>query len=152
MSYMSSQFDPKRHSIYIPKNKEKYTGNDNPICRSSWETVLCRYLDNNSNVLEWSSENIEIPYMFQGKKHRYFPDFYAKILNSTGTLEKWVIEVKPYKETHPPLKRGKKSHKTLLHEKVTWEKNKAKWVSAKRFCKKMGYMFKIITEKELFGK
>jgi hypothetical protein len=90
--------------------------------------------------------------MFQGKKHRYFPDFYAKIVNNNGKIEKWIIEVKPYKETHPPLKRGKKSHKTLLHEKVTWEKNKAKWISAKRFCKKMGYSFKIVTENELFGK
>lgn len=152
MSYMSTKIDPNKHSIYNPKNKEKYIGKENPVCRSSWEKVFCRYLDNNKNVLEWSSEDVVIPYMFQGKKHRYFPDFYAKIINNFGKIEKWIIEVKPYKETHPPLKRGKKSHKTLLHEKVTWEKNKVKWISAKRFCKKMGYSFKIVTENELFGK
>ena len=38
------------------------------------------YCDKNENVLEWSSEEIALPYKspLDNRIHRYFPDFYIR--------------------------------------------------------------------------
>ena len=43
-------------------------------------SYIMSFLDNNTNVLEWSSEEHIIPYRspLDGKVHRYFPDFFVK--------------------------------------------------------------------------
>jgi hypothetical protein len=109
--------------------------------------------------LEWSSESIEIKYPHpyfktaQGTPQfrRYYPDFFIKVKDSHGNVRKYVIEVKPEKETVPPdgPRRGK-SRKTILEERKRWDINKAKWKAAMNVCNKMGYYFKILTEKQLF--
>jgi len=156
MSYMSSKVG-KGDSIYRPKNVDKYTGNPQyAVCRSSWETIFCKWADNNPSVLEWSSEPIAIPYVdktskdYRGmpKKRRYFPDFLIKVLNNKGGVDVWLVEVKPYKETIPPRK-GKKSQKTQLYEQKTWGVNRCKWIAAEALCKRRGWYFKILTEKQL---
>jgi len=66
-------------SKYKPEYPKKYKGDpNNIICRSSWERVFCRYCDRNRNILEYSSEEVIIPYRspVDNKYHRYFPDFY----------------------------------------------------------------------------
>ena len=83
---------------------------------------------------------------------RYYPDFLLKCVNKSGKEQIWLVEVKPYKETTPPRKSKNKSNKTILHEGKTWEINKSKWKAAQRYCKHKGWKFKLITEKELFGK
>lgn len=150
MSKLSWSYNPKKHTIYYPKNKEKYIGKKNPICRSSWETTFCEILDKDPKVISWSSESIVIPYILEGKRHNYYPDYFVKVMLSNNTIESWIVEIKPYIQTKPPIKGRNKNRKTLMNEKITWKKNVAKWKSAKNFCDKMGYRFKIITEKQLY--
>lgn len=151
--WIQNNFDPKRHTKFWPINKEKYIGKHLPvICRSTWEKDFCNYLDRNQSILAWASESIGIPYIFKGKKKHYYPDFFIKIRNSQNEIEKYIIEIKPSKECRPPQKKGKKKHQTLINEKEVWEKNQAKWKAAEQYCKKRGYHFKILTEKNIYGK
>ena len=52
------------------------------------------YCDTNNAVIEWGSEEIIIPYLspWDGRIHRYFPDFYIKIKQHNGSIKKFVIE------------------------------------------------------------
>jgi hypothetical protein len=140
-------------SEYIPKNPEKYKGRYPIIIRSSWERMFCQWIDVNMNVISWASETHTVPYYdpVQMKYRRYYPDFWMKVKTKDG-FEEYLIEVKPKKETEPPKSVGNKSKKTKLHQEATWLTNKAKFEAAEKYCKKMGYIFKLITEKELFNK
>lgn len=141
------------HSQFVPKFPGKYIGSYPIICRSQWERQMCQWLDCNEGVVKWSSENITIHYYdpVQMKKRRYYPDFYARMKTKSG-YEEYVIEVKPHKETKPPSKRGKKSVKTKLYQEATYLTNQAKFRAAEQWCRKMGYKFKVLTEKQLFRK
>ena len=136
--------------IYKPTNPKKYIGNPNMIVyRSTWERKFCRYLDLNENVLKWASEEIQIPYYNPVKKRsaRYFPDFYMEYTDKGGKTKKCLIEVKPAKETKPPV--YKKRTKNVLIAEAMYSQNLAKWAAAKEFCLDNGWEFRIITEKEL---
>lgn len=138
---------------YYPKNKEKVfpKGKEFFITRSSWEKKFCYWCDVNPSVILWSSEPIGIPYYnpIKIREANYYPDFLIKVLDKTKKTEKvWLVEVKPYKECMPP-KIGKKKQKTIIHENVTWQQNQAKWKAAMDYCKRKGWSFKLITEKEL---
>jgi len=135
---------------FRPKNPQKYKGDaNNIIYRSTWEIKVMNYLDENPNVLWWGSEELPIPYLnpIDKKKHRYFPDFIAKMKKSDGTVMTYVIEVKPEKQTQPP--KQKRKTKSFLQESITYEINKAKWYAAEEFCKDHGWQFQILTEKHL---
>lgn len=135
---------------FRPKNPQKYKGDPNNIIyRSTWEIKVMNYLDDNPNVIWWGSEELPIPYFnpIDKRKHRYFPDFIAKMRKSDGTVMTYVIEVKPEKQTQPPTQ--KRKTKTYLQEAVTYEINKAKWYAAEEFCKDHGWQFQILTEKHL---
>ena len=45
------------------------------------------YFDRNENVIEWSSEEIAIPYVspWDNKIHRYYPDFLVKVLRACAS-------------------------------------------------------------------
>jgi hypothetical protein len=136
---------------FRPKFPEKYKGDPtNIIYRSLWERNCMIYFDQNPNVLNWSSEEIIIPYKspIDGKWHRYFPDFVIKVRNKYNQTETYVIEVKPYKETKEPEIK-KRITKQYLYEVQTWGINSAKWNAAKEFCDDRKWKFKIITEREL---
>ena len=137
-------------SIYKPNHPKKYKGDyHNIICRSSWERKFCSWCDLNENVLEWGSEEFWIPYRApDGRVRRYFPDFIIKVKESTGELKTYVIEVKPRKQTKPPIKK-KKVTKSYIYEMKTYSINQAKWKAAHEWCKDRKIEFKIITEKEL---
>lgn len=133
------------------KYPKKYKGNPtNIIYRSSYELKLMMYLDRNSNVLQWASEEFYVPYKspIDGKVHRYFPDFWVKKRNNKGITETIVIEVKPKKFTMPPTPKSKVS-KQYLYEVKEWGRNQAKWEAANKYCKHKGWKFLIVTEKEL---
>lgn len=130
---------------YKIKNKKKYKGNHkNVIYRSSWERKFMIYCDNHPSIVEWSSEEMSIPYIspIDKKTHRYFPDFVIKKLNSNNKVEILMIEIKPISQTIRPKKK-------VIKEIVRWEINNSKWKAAENFCKKYGWKFKILTEKEL---
>ena len=136
---------------YNPVNPKKYKGNpQNIIYRSLWERKFMVYCDTNDKVLEWGSEEIIIPYIspWDGKVHRYFPDFYIKVKQSTGNLKKFIIEVKPKKQTRPPKPVVRKT-KRWINEVRTFGVNEAKWKHATKWCKDNDMEFKILTEEEL---
>ena len=83
-----------------------------------------------------------------GRVHRYFPDFYIKVKESTGRIKKMIIEIKPKRQCSPPAK-PKKQTKGYLREAFEYAKNQAKWEAASEWCKDRGYIFKVFTEKEL---
>ena len=81
---------------YKINNKDKYIGNpSNIICRSLWERRVCKYLDENVNVLKWGSEELSIPYYspIDKKNHKYFPDFIVKMKNKNESTKTVIIEV-----------------------------------------------------------
>ena len=136
---------------YKTQNPSKYIGNPtNIICRSLWERRVCKYLDENVNVIRWGSEELAIPYYspVDRKMHRYYPDFIAEIKSPDGSVKTYVIEVKPKKQTKAPEKK-KKQTKSYIKECMTFAINEAKWKSAKTWCDHNDMEFKILTEDEL---
>ena len=110
-------------------NPSKYKGDASKITyRSRWELVVMQNLDHHPDVLEWSSEEIIIPYRspIDGKIHRYFPDFIVTKINSHGKKVTAIIEVKPYKQTLPPKNTKGKRLKTFLTEVKTWGTSKSR--------------------------
>jgi len=139
-----------KQGVYIPANASKYRGNHrNIFYRSSWEKIFMRWCDRNQNIIEWGSEEFFIPYRApDGKVRRYYPDFYIKVRDQTGVSKKYIIEIKPDKQTRAPVQ-GKKTRKQFLYESNTFLKNQAKWKAARKYCKKRQAEFLIFTEKEL---
>ena len=136
---------------YSPKNPGKYKGDPTGIIyRSLWERKLMVYLDENKSIIQWSSEEIAIPYIspLDNRYHRYFPDFYIKAVDKNGNIVEQLLEVKPRKETIEPTKK-KRITKQYITEVTTWGKNQAKWKAAEEYCLDRGWQFKLITEKEL---
>ena len=75
----------------------KYKGDPkNVVYRSSWEYKFMQWCDSRSAVQEWGSEEIAIPYVspVDGKRHKYYPDFYVKVRG-----KKYIVEVKPFRQT-----------------------------------------------------
>ena len=66
------------------------------------------------------------------------------------STKKTLVEIKPYDQTIPPKKRGRKKLETFLNEQKTYRVNKDKWQAASQYAKKMGWDFVIMTEYELF--
>ena len=136
---------------YKPRLPKKYKGDPtNIIYRSLWERKFMMYCDSNSNILEWGSEEIALPYRspVDNKVHRYFPDFYIKLKENGGKIKRMLIEVKPLKQTMKP-KKPKRKTKGYIYEIYEYAKNQAKWEAAQNFCDDRKWEFKIMTEKEL---
>lgn len=140
-----------KKGLYRPKNRNKYVGQKHPEYRSSWELHFFQWCDRNPNVLEWAAEAVVIPYTspVDKKVHRYFVDNIL-ILKEGNKNVKYLVEIKPFKQTMPPIFSRRKKKETLLHEQVTYEVNKSKWDAANDWANKNGYKFIILTEKELF--
>lgn len=138
--------------FYKPINPKKYVGNVNEIVyRSSYELKLFKYCDLSESVIEWGSEELWIKYYnpITERFHRYFPDAYMKVKDSSGVCKKYIVEVKPKRQTISPKTSPKKKTKTWLNEMKTYEKNIAKWDAARNFCSANNMEFKLITEIEL---
>jgi len=136
---------------WIPRNPKKYNGDHtNIIVRSSWERKLCVWLDTEQSVIEWSSEEVVVPYIspVDLRQHRYFVDFYAKIKTKDGSIKKYLIEVKPENQTREPKKKTKIT-KQYINEVATWGVNQAKWSAATNYAADRGWSFLILTEKHL---
>jgi|TARA_A100001515_G_scaffold59198_1_gene46736 hypothetical protein len=139
---------------YQPKNPSKYLGDPTKIVyRSLWERKCMRIFDENPNVIRWASEEMAIPYLspVDKKRHKYFPDFIIEVKNKKGEIETQMLEVKPAKYTRVP-KKPKRMTQRFLNEANTYLVNQAKWEAAENVCEKKGWKFKILTEKEIYGK
>ena len=136
---------------YYPSFPRKYKGDPtNIIYRSLWERKFMVYCDKNTKILEWGSEEIALPYIspHDSRVHRYFPDFYIKVQENTGKIKRYLIEVKPLKQTTKP-KKPKRQTKGYIREAFGYARNQAKWKAAREYCADRMWEFKVITEKEL---
>ena len=136
---------------YYPSFPRKYKGDPtNIIYRSLWERKFMVYCDKNTKILEWGSEEIALPYIspHDSRIHRYFPDFYIKVQENTGKIKRYLIEVKPLKQTVKP-KKPKRQTKGYIREAFEYARNQAKWKAAREYCADRMWEFKVITEKEL---
>jgi len=136
---------------FQPSYSKKYKGDPtNIIYRSLWERKFMMYCDLNENIIEWGSEEIALPYRspLDNRVHRYFPDFYIKVRESNGSLKRYLIEIKPKKQTVEP-KIKKRKTKAYIYEVTEYAKNMAKWKAAEEFCKDRMWEFKVLTEDEL---
>lgn len=148
---------------YTPRNIGKYKGDwKNIVHRSGWERQVMKYLDETDSVIEWASEEHIIPYLspIDGKYHRYFVDFWLKVQRPDGTIREYLWEVKPSNQAVTPVLKedASKSQKRRYALAVrTYAVNNAKWEAAREICRRKGWTFHIITEKQLssftkFGK
>jgi hypothetical protein len=151
MNPAKMSFNPQKHTIFTPMNKDKYRGEIPIIVRSSWEHNFCKWCDLNNSVLLWSSESLAIQYYDEIKKknRRYYPDFIMVIKDKEGKEKVYVVEIKPWTQTQPPI-RGNKKESTFLNEVATYQTNLTKWNAAEKYCKQHGHFFKILTERDLF--
>lgn len=138
-----------KQGIYRPKHPEKLLGKlPYAIYRSGLELNYFRILDENPSVVRWGSEELVIPYQFQGKWHKYYIDLVV-FLKVGNELKKLMIELKPHRQTIEPKNSKRKKKETYLSECVMYAKNCAKWQSAREYASKIGCEFKILTEKDL---
>lgn len=142
---------------YRPKFPAKYRGDaHNIVVRSSWELKVFRRLDENPEVLWWSSEETVIPYTDSTsvnrdgslKLRRYFPD----VLYETKKGGIVLAEIKPRSQSPlhvRTIKTKGRSRRSVIAEAMTLSKNRSKWEAAARWCKLRGWRFQVLTEKEL---
>jgi hypothetical protein len=133
------------------KNPGKYTGDiNNIVYRSLWELRFMKWCDLNDSVQEWGSETVIVPYIspVDRKIHRYFVDFYIKVKNKTGNMQKYLIEIKPERYTKPPEIPQRKTKK-FIDEVFQYGVNEAKWKAAFEFCQDRNMKFMVLTEKDL---
>jgi len=138
--------------IFKPINPKKYKGNPTRIIyRSMWEKKFMIFCDNTPSIVEWGSEEIIIPYRCptDGKLHRYYPDFYVKVVDKQGKYKKYIIEIKPKKQVIGPEKNPKRKTTAWKKSVMTFMKNKAKWEAAEEYCDDRRMNFMILTEDHL---
>lgn len=97
--------------------------------RSGWELAYFQYLDTQSDVAEFYSESIKIPYVSNQKTKKtrnYIPDLLVVYVDGSKKL----IEIKP---------------KSKLDQAI----NVKKFNAARQWCTGLGTEFVIVTEVEL---
>ena len=138
-----------KQGYFYPKHPEKLLGNHKyAIYRSGLELSYFRILDANPQVIRWGSEEVIIPYFFENKWHKYYVDLVV-LLQQGPLVKKLFIELKPYSQTQMPKNSPRRKQKNYLRECYEWNKNNAKWASAKQFAIKLGCEFHILTEKDI---
>lgn len=138
---------------FTPRNPTKYLGNPaNIIFRSGWERTFMEYCDTRSDVLQWGSEELIVPYYFAGdsKWHRYYPDFVLNVQTKTGEKQTWMVEIKPSAQVKHPGTKTYSNPRRQLRETLEYAKNQAKWAAATAYCQNKGWKFMVLTEKELY--
>ena len=150
-----------KKGIYVPMNPDKWIitesfSSTKPeiVYRSGWEKTFFQFMDMNDNITKANSEGMVIPYNnpVTGKVSRYYMD--AMMETKDGKI--WLIEIKPFAQTRPPkkprsnAKNPTKAQQNYIKAIETFAINQAKWEATEVLCKERGWIFKIITEKELF--
>lgn len=140
-----------RKGYFKPKNTSKYKGNPtNIIFRSGWELKTFMKLDHDPDIIQWSSEEIIIPYIspLDNKTHRYYPDIFFQRKDGS----KYLVEIKPeYQQVAPLVEMTKKGKPTQqsLKQVMEFAKNQRKWQAARAWCKQRGIKFEIWGETAL---
>lgn len=142
----------KYQGYFSPRNPQKYKGDPtNIIYRSGWELKAMQRFDADPQIIWWGSEETVVPYRspIDNRIHRYYVDFTVRLNTIDGKTKTILIEVKPYKQTLPPMIQEGKKTKSYINQVMTWGVNSAKWKAAREYCKDRGYEFMIMTENEL---
>jgi len=132
-------------------NPSKYRGDSQDVTyRSSWELKFMKWCDTNPSVLEWGSETIIIPYTspVDNRVHRYFVDFYIKVQDRNGKINRYLVEIKPAKFTKPPEIPARKTRR-FVQEVFQYGINQAKWKTADEYCIERSMKFLVLTEVDL---
>lgn len=131
--------------FFTCRNPHKYVGSGKIIYRSSWENAFMNFCDKNDHILEWASEPIRIPYRnpITGKQTTYVPDFLVRYRDKEGMVRTELVEIKPLDQS--VLKEGMN-----INQRATVALNQAKWEVARRWCKKQGIQFRVITKEDIF--
>lgn len=139
-----------------------------PKYKSSFEARMMWWLDTNNKVTKWAYEPFFIDYymvlpkgmpdylaqILDGKKHKYYIDFYVELVDVNGTKTCYIIEIKPKKMLYrpqEPKKKTKKSTNRYIQDMKEYIKNCNKWEAATEYCAKKGFTFKVLTEENLFN-
>lgn len=136
------------------RHPEKYTGERPITMRSGWEIkFVTKYLDINADIVEWKSE-VPIQYVCgtDGRKHRYFVDFWFKAKTKDGAVKEFLIEIKPEKDKVQPEK-PTRANAAFYRRMHTYIKNQSKWKAAEQLCESAkingrNIEFVILTEKD----
>jgi len=118
--------------------------------KSSLELRAFMFVDNFDKVNKWTVEPFAIKYVkpTDNKIHRYYPD----MLINFKSKQTFLVEIKSYGETKPPVKPKKinvKSAKNYKKALETYAINCAKWKAAKKFCEESDIKFIFLTDKQL---
>ena len=72
---------------------------------------------------------VQIPYLspVDHRVHRYFPDYLIEVKEKGGKVKKYVVEVKPKKQTMPPKKRSRVTQSYINEVKTCRKSIEAKW-------------------------
>ena len=145
-----------RQGYFRPFNLDKYIGDYNKIVfRSSWEFKFLKWCDLNPSIVKYSSEPLGIPFFnpLDKRVHKYYVDFYVKVIGQDGKESEYLLEVKPNKYITPPKAPERMTDKQTAN--YVWAAkqyivNQAKFEAAKAFAEQKGVKFGIITENFLF--
>jgi len=132
---------------FTPKHPEKYVGDvKNIVYRSLWERNTFRWIDTQSSIVYWNSEEIVLPYVCETDKkvHRYYLDLWFQ----TKEGKNYIIEIKPKGQTKPPKTPQRKTRR-YVKESLTYVKNQSKWKAASEFALNRGWKFEVWTEDTL---
>jgi len=132
---------------FTPKHPEKYVGDvKNIVYRSLWERNTFRWIDTQSSIVHWNSEELVIPYVCEtdNKVHRYYMDLWFQ----TQDGKNYIIEIKPKGQTRPPKTPQRKTRR-YIKESLTYVKNQSKWKAASEFALDRGWKFEVWTEDTL---
>ena len=134
-----------RKGRFIPKFPKKYMGDPTGILyRSGWEKRVCEWCDISSQVVQWGSEEVKIPYVskIDGRVHKYFIDYIIRF-KAGNTL---LVELKPKSQLKPP---SSKNRVVYVKQVLEYGKNLSKWEYAEKFAKQNGMKFQIWSEDTL---
>ena len=137
------------------KYPQKYKGKVNPYYKSSYEQRMMYWLDMNNKVLEWAYEPQYIDYISQVppsspdwmkalvdyKTHKYYVDFYAKLIDNDGNVVTYILEIKPHCQTiipKEPKNKSKKRIQRFYNEMKEYIKNANKWEAAEKYASQKG--------------
>ena len=122
-----AKYKPYKQGIFKPINREKCLNKTEVVYRSHMEFRLMKMCDKNPSVLEWSSEAVIVPYSnpIKGKLCRYYIDAYIKLQTNSGPKQ-FLVEIKPERQTKPPVPSKRKKKTTILYENATWAVNERK--------------------------
>lgn len=149
--------------VYKPIHPEKCINKKQIDYKSSWEAKVCYVCDISNTILKWGYEILRIPYSdIKGKKRTYISDFNV-VIKAGDKIVKCIWEVKPQKQgpifengkwntnnkPNPPKRKTRKALARYNYELKQYSNNMRKWEAMRMYCKANGYVFKIISEKDI---